>query len=160
MKVKPLSQQDWDQLLVIASGYLTLTGGNLDQAMARAIEAHARLIDSVKKGRITTRLGRGTVRLVVPEEGGLALAFEGQERAPTPAPPPPRGSVPAPVAARPDLSGIAPPPPLEPTPPLLRPVPPAEELPAFPDVSFEVFERPSSHQKDQKKREDAGIMDE
>jgi hypothetical protein len=182
-KVKPLSQRDWDQLLVLASGYLTLTGGNIDLAMAKAIEAHARLIDSVKKGRITTRLGKGTmVQLVVPEEGGLALRFEVPERA-TPLPAPSREEqarevqpreaappAPEPLTGEGKLPGVvvaslatpvalAPPPPLEPTPPM-RPPPPTEDPPTFPDVSFEVFERPSSHGASAASREDAGIMDE
>lgn len=75
MKVRPLQQQDWDQLLVVASGFLPLTEGDLVQAMTRAIAAHAKLIEAVKAGTIEAELHRGTVRLFVPEEGGLALAF-------------------------------------------------------------------------------------
>jgi hypothetical protein len=167
MKVKPLSQQDWEQLLIIASGYLTLTGGNLDLAMARAIEAHARLIDSVKKGRITTRLGKGSVRLIVPEEGGLALAFDAPERAVTPPPVPTReaGARPAPSTTTGGpgvvVAAITPlPPPLEPTLPMVRPMPPAEDLPSYPDVSFEVFERTPSTHTTAGRVDDASTMDE
>ena len=79
-KVRPLAQGDWDQLLVVASGYLGLCGGDLKEAMARAIVAHAGLIESVKKGEIAAELPRGRVVLFVPEEGGLALAFEPHPR--------------------------------------------------------------------------------
>jgi hypothetical protein len=75
-KVRPLAQGDWDQLLVVASGYLALCDGDLKAAMAKAIVAHAGLIESVKKGEIAAELTRGRVVLFVPEEGGLALAFE------------------------------------------------------------------------------------
>lgn len=75
-KVRPLTQRDWDQLLVVATGYLPLTGGDLEAAMARAIASHAGLIEAVKRGRIKAELPRGTVSLFVPPDGGLALAFE------------------------------------------------------------------------------------
>lgn len=75
MKVKPLQQHDWDQLLVVASGFLPLTEGDLVKAMSRAITAHAALIEAVKAGTLEAELPRGTVRLFVPEEGGLALGF-------------------------------------------------------------------------------------
>lgn len=75
-KVRPLAQRDWDQLLVVASGYLSLTGGDLEAAMARAIASHAALIEAVKVGRIRAELPRGTVSLFVPPDGGLALAFD------------------------------------------------------------------------------------
>lgn len=165
MKVKPLSQRDWDQLLVLASGFLTLTGGNVELAMAKAIEAHARLIDSVKKGRITARLGKGTARLVVPEDGGLALQLEAVERT-TPGPVPAREEAPAPARPRGPgpgvvVASIVPPPPETASPPgpAPRPPPPVEDGPTFPDVSFEVFERPSSHGSDSSSRDDATPMD-
>jgi hypothetical protein len=75
-KVRPLQQRDWDQLLIVATGYLPLTNGDLKAAMARAIVAHAGLIEAVKHGEISADLPRGRVSLFVPEGGGLALAFE------------------------------------------------------------------------------------
>ncbi|MCA9494336.1 MAG: hypothetical protein KC621_30630 [Myxococcales bacterium] len=84
MKVRPLQQQDWDQLLVVASGFLPLTDGDLVKAMTRAIAAHAELIEAVKAGTIEAELSRGTVRLFVPEDGGLALAFQARPVGKTP----------------------------------------------------------------------------
>jgi hypothetical protein len=96
-KVRPLSQGDWDQLLVVASGYLTLCDGDLQAAMSRAIVAHAGLIEAVKKGEIRAELPRGRVELFVPDEGGLALAFE----------PHPRRGTPGGSDARPDTTADA-----------------------------------------------------
>lgn len=75
-KVRPLEQRDWDQLLVVATGYLPLTNGDLKAAMAKAIVAHAELIRAVKAGEVGADLPRGRVTLFVPEQGGLALSFE------------------------------------------------------------------------------------
>ncbi len=75
-KVRQLQQRDWDQLLMLAGGYLPLTGGDLREAMARAIAAHADLIRAVREEGITTHVPRGKVTLFVPQEGGIALAFE------------------------------------------------------------------------------------
>lgn len=76
MTVRQLQQHDWDQLLMVASGFLPLTGGDLRAAMAKAIAAHADLIAGVRDEGITAQLSRGTVTLFVPEEGGMALAFD------------------------------------------------------------------------------------
>ncbi|MCB9685892.1 MAG: hypothetical protein H6735_12695 [Alphaproteobacteria bacterium] len=84
MKVRALQQQDWDQLLLVASGFLPLTDGDLVLAMSRAIAAHAKLIEAVKAGTIEAELPRGTVRLFVPEEGGLALAYTARPSEKTP----------------------------------------------------------------------------
>ena len=75
-KVRQLEQRDWDQLLMVASGFLALTNGDLKQAMAKAIAAHSDLIRAVREEGITTHVARGKVTLFVPEEGGIALAFE------------------------------------------------------------------------------------
>lgn len=76
MKVRQLQQRDWDQLLMVATGYLPMTDGDLRKAMALAIAAHADLIAGVRTEGITAQLAKGSVTLFVPEEGGLALAFE------------------------------------------------------------------------------------
>lgn len=75
-KVRQLEQRDWDQLLIVASGFLPLTNGDLREAMARAIASHSDLIRAVREEGITTHVARGKVTLFVPEEGGIALAFE------------------------------------------------------------------------------------
>ncbi|MEQ1504582.1 MAG: hypothetical protein ABMB14_20250 [Myxococcota bacterium] len=75
-RVRALEQRDWDQLVTIAAGFLPLTNGDLEAAMSRAIAAHAGLVEAVRKGRIQADLGRGRVRLFVPDDGGLALAYE------------------------------------------------------------------------------------
>ncbi|MBX2803068.1 MAG: hypothetical protein KTR31_35630 [Myxococcales bacterium] len=80
-KVRQLHQRDWDQLLMVASGFLPMTNGNLREAMARAIAAHADLIRAVREDGVTTELSRGKVTLFVPEGGGLALAFESSKAA-------------------------------------------------------------------------------
>ena len=81
-KVRQLQQRDWDQLLIVASGYLPLTNGDLKAAMAKAIEAHSDLIRTVRDEGITTEVPRGKVTLFVPEEGGIALAFESNKARP------------------------------------------------------------------------------
>lgn len=75
-KVRQLEQRDWDQLLIVASGYLPLTNGDLREAMAKAIASHSDLIRAVREEGITTHVARGKVTLFVPEDGGIALAFE------------------------------------------------------------------------------------
>ena len=75
-KVRQLEQRDWDQLLIVASGFLPLTNGNLREAMAQAIAAHSDLIRAVREEGITTHVARGKVTLFVPDDGGIALAFE------------------------------------------------------------------------------------
>jgi hypothetical protein len=129
MSQQALGPRDWDRILTVASGYLTLTGGNLEQAVARAIEAHLRLADAVRTGRIAVPMGEGTVRLVSTEKG-LALDFESVDAAMLP-PPVPR---------------------------VRAPLPPSPPLDSLSQLSFEVVERPSSHGKS-RQREDAGIMD-
>jgi hypothetical protein len=75
VKVRKLLQRDWDQLLIVAAGFLPQTGGDLTRAMAKAIAAHAELVEAVRQGRVGAELPRGTVRLVVPDDGGLALEY-------------------------------------------------------------------------------------
>jgi hypothetical protein len=75
MKVRQLQQRDWDQLLLVATGYLPMTSGDLRKAMSLAIAAHADLIAGVRDGGISAELPRGRVTLFVPPDGGLALAF-------------------------------------------------------------------------------------
>ena len=75
-KVRELSQRDWDQLLTVAAGYLPMTNGDLHQAMARALSAHAALIRTIRDTGVTADLPRGRVTLFVPDGGGMALAFE------------------------------------------------------------------------------------
>jgi hypothetical protein len=129
-KVRPLQQRDWDQLLVVASGYLALTGGDLKEAMARAIVAHAGLIEAVKHAEVAAELPRGRVVLFVPEEGGLALAFE----------PHPRRTTPGGADREPAGDAYAD----------LGP----------PDITLEVHERPSSYDPRQHvARDDAGVHD-
>ena len=127
-KVRPLSQGDWDQLLVVASGYLAICGGDLKEAMARAIVAHAGLIEAVKRGEIAAELPRGRVSLFVPDEGGLALAFEPHPRR-TPAgvdrATPSNGGA--------DYADLGP-----------------------PDITLEVHERESSYERSPHHRADAG----
>ena len=82
-KVRQLEQRDWDQLLTVATGFLPLTQGDLKEAMAMAIAAHSELIRAVREEGITTHVSRGKVTLFVPEEGGIALAFESNRRRPT-----------------------------------------------------------------------------
>lgn len=129
-KVRPLAQGDWDQLLVVASGYLTICGGDLKEAMARAIVAHAGLIEAVKRGEISAELARGRVSLFVPEEGGLALAFEPHPRKLTPAGVDPRAT---PSNGGVDYSDLGP-----------------------PDITLEVHERESSYERSSQHRADAG----
>ena len=74
-KVRTLDQREWDQLLIVAAGYLPMTDGDLKRAMIRAITGHADLIDAIRRGKIEAELPKGRVRLFVPEEGGLALAY-------------------------------------------------------------------------------------
>jgi hypothetical protein len=74
-KVRPLDQHDWDQLLIVAAGFLPLVGGDLKQAMAKAIVAHAELVGIVKKEGLRAELPKGVARLYV-EEGALQIAYE------------------------------------------------------------------------------------
>lgn len=75
-RVRKLLQRDWDQLLIVAAGFLPSTGGDLKLAMSKAIAAHADLVEAVRGGKVMAQLPRGTVRLVVPEEGGLAITYD------------------------------------------------------------------------------------
>jgi hypothetical protein len=77
-KVRQLAQRDWDQLLIVAAGFLPLTNGDLTAAMSRALAAHADLIDNVRRGRIAADLPRGSVKLVH-QDGELLLVYEKRE---------------------------------------------------------------------------------
>lgn len=72
-RFRKLSPQDWEHLLLLASGYLPLTNGDLRAAMSRAIEAHADLISAVKAGTLSAELPEGRVTMFVPQSGGIAL---------------------------------------------------------------------------------------
>ncbi|MEZ4240133.1 MAG: hypothetical protein R3F59_29075 [Myxococcota bacterium] len=87
MKARKLLQRDWDQLLIVAAGFLPQTGGDLVRAMSKAIAAHAELVEAVRHGRVGAELPRGTVRLVVPDEGGLALEYTPKTRGDSHPPP-------------------------------------------------------------------------
>jgi hypothetical protein len=80
--VRTLVQREWDQLLIVAAGFLPMTGGDLKLAMSKAIAAHADLIEAIRRGEIDAELPRGSVRLFVPAEGGLALAYTSNKRTP------------------------------------------------------------------------------
>ncbi|MEQ1564490.1 MAG: hypothetical protein ABMA64_02545 [Myxococcota bacterium] len=77
-KTRQLAQRDWDQLMVIAAGFLPLTNGDLSLAMSKALVAHAELIENVRRGKIVAELARGTVRLLH-QEGNLVLVYERRE---------------------------------------------------------------------------------
>ena len=81
-KVRTLVQREWDQLLIVAAGFLPSSDGDLKVAMSRAIAAHAYLVEAIRGGRIRAELPRGSVRLFVPEGGGLALAYSSGPSAP------------------------------------------------------------------------------
>lgn len=85
-RVRKLLQRDWDQLLIVAAGFLPSTGGDLKLAMSKAIAAHADLVDAVRQGKIRAELPRGSVRLLVPDDGGLAIAYEPSVAEPGPPP--------------------------------------------------------------------------
>lgn len=74
-KVRALAQHDWDQLLIVASGFIALERGDLKAAMARAITAHAALVDAVREGGIRAPMPGGEVHLYADEEG-LMVAYE------------------------------------------------------------------------------------
>lgn len=73
---KVVSDENWSQLMTLASGYLALEEGDVQAAMGRAIAAHAQLIRALKAGRITADLPEGRVTMFVPESGGVALRTE------------------------------------------------------------------------------------
>lgn len=73
---KVVSDENWSQLMTLASGYLALEDGDVQAAMGRAIAAHAQLIRALKAGRITADLPEGRVTMFVPETGGVALRTE------------------------------------------------------------------------------------
>ncbi len=75
-KESHLSDRDWDNLLVLAAGYLSLTGGDIRRAMSKALAAHYDLIAGAKAGVITAEVRDGRVTLVVPDSGGLAIRTE------------------------------------------------------------------------------------
>lgn len=77
-KARQLAQRDWDQLLVVAAGFLPLTNGDLTAAMSRALVAHADLIDNVRRGKVMAELPRGSVKLVH-QDGELVLIYERRE---------------------------------------------------------------------------------
>ena len=76
---KVVSDENWNQLMTLASGYLVLEDGDVQAAMGRAIAAHAQLIRALKAGRITAELPEGRVTMFVPEAGGVALRTERAE---------------------------------------------------------------------------------
>ncbi len=78
---RPVSDADWNQLMTLAAGYLVLEDGDVKAAMSRAIAAHTELIKALKAELITAPVGKGTVTMFVPEEGGVALRLERPEPA-------------------------------------------------------------------------------
>jgi hypothetical protein len=132
-KVRKLAQRDWEQLLIVAAGYLPLCNGDLRAAMGRAITAHADLIGAVKDGKVYAHLPDGRITMFVPEDGGVAIKLE---RLPT---------MPAPLDTEDE-------PPTEEHPVV------ATRDPL--DITFQVFEVPSSHtQPDLPPDADAGVHD-
>ena len=75
-KGTPLSIRDWDNLPVLAAGYLGSTGGDIRRAMSKALAAHYDLISATKQGVISAELPDGRVTLVVQDVGGLAIRTE------------------------------------------------------------------------------------
>lgn len=75
-KVTNLTDRDWDNLLTLAAGYLSSTGGDARRAMAKALAAHHDLIVAAKQGAISADVADGRVTLVVPDGGGMALKTE------------------------------------------------------------------------------------
>lgn len=75
-KTNPLSDRDWDNLVRLAAGYLPMTGGDIRRAMSKAMAAHYDLIAAAKAGAISAEISHGTVTLVVPDSGGIALELE------------------------------------------------------------------------------------
>lgn len=73
---RPVSDSDWNQLITLASGYLSLEGGDVQAAMSRALAAHVQLISSLKAERISTVVADGRVTMFVPPEGGVALRLD------------------------------------------------------------------------------------
>lgn len=71
-----LSDRDWDNLLVLAAGFLSTTGGDIRRAMAKALAAHYDLILAAKQGVISAETADGRATLIVPESGGLAIKTE------------------------------------------------------------------------------------
>lgn len=70
---KIVSDENWNQLMTLAAGYLALEEGDIQASMARALRAHADLIRAIKDERISAELPGGTVTMFVPDEGGVAL---------------------------------------------------------------------------------------
>lgn len=81
MPHKIVSDENWSQLMTLASGYLALEEGDIQASMARALKAHADLIRAIKKGEISADLPGGRVTMFVPPEGGVALRTERPETA-------------------------------------------------------------------------------
>lgn len=75
-KIRKLSDQDWSQLITLASGYLPLVNGDVRRAMAKALAAHQDLILAAKQEAIYAELPEGRVTMVVLDEGGIALRIE------------------------------------------------------------------------------------
>ena len=71
-----LSDRDWDNLLVLAAGYLSTTGGDIRRAMSKALAAHYDLIAAATQGVISAEVPDGRATLYVPDSGGLAIKTE------------------------------------------------------------------------------------
>ena len=63
--------------MTLASGYLAVTNGDLPKAMSMAIKGHSELILAIKNGTVTAQINDGSVTLVVPDGGGVALRLDG-----------------------------------------------------------------------------------
>jgi hypothetical protein len=132
-KVRKLTQRDWEQLLVIAAGYLPLCNGDLRAAMGRALTAHADLIAGVKAAEVHAFLPDGRITMFVPDEGGVAIRLERL-------PPLPEGD-----------EGDE-----EPLPTEEDSLPPRDPL----EITFEVFESAPSHHRTPQPESDAGVHEE
>ena len=75
-RIAKLSDRDWDNLLTLAAGYLSVTNGDARRAMAKAMAAHHDLIAAAKLGVVSAEIHEGRVTLMVPDDGGMALKFE------------------------------------------------------------------------------------
>lgn len=75
-RIAKLSDRDWDNLLTLTAGYLSVTNGDVRRAMSKALAAHHDLIAAAKLGVVGAEIHEGRVTLVVPEDGGMALKFE------------------------------------------------------------------------------------
>lgn len=84
---RKISDADWNQLITLASGYLSLENGDIQASMARALAAHVDLISALKAEQISADIPGGRVTMFVPIEGGVALRIAGpSDEAPPPPP--------------------------------------------------------------------------